>query len=164
MNKLKQLHEPIGKMVVEFQALEMSLSLLFFPLVNEDQKVTTILINGLSFSKRLKALRALALLKMPPDLAKELADILASMEKCEERRNTIIHSFWAGTTDGGLVFRHKPGIHSKKGLQQVLAYAEISDISEVTAVIQQAHTALVRFGSKLCEKGIIKSAVFQNVK
>ena len=163
MNKIEQFYEPIGKMIIAFQYLDSTLSLIFMSLVKEDPNVTMSLIAGLSFSKRLDALRALSTFKMSPYLVNELADIIKRIGKCEDRRNTIVHSSWIGTLDGKTVFRDKPSTSRKKGLIGGIFKAEIAEISDVTKTIQESHSALLCFAKKLTSKGIIKIKIFENV-
>ena len=162
MRKIEQFYEPIGKMIVTFQDLEMSLTLLILSLVNEDPNVTMSFVAGMSFSKRIDALKSLAPFKMNPVLCKELDDLIKKIGTCEERRNTVVHSSWMGSIDGGTVFRHKPGTNRKKGLFGGIESAEIALVADVTAAIHDSHMALLRFAKKLTKMGVIKLKTFEN--
>jgi len=164
MKHLDAFYEPIGRMIVAFQNAESTLSLMIVALVNEDPRVTMALVTGMSFSRRLDALRSLAPFKMDQTLSGELADIVNELGKCENSRNMIVHSSWIASLDGRQVLRLKPNISRKKGLRDSVKKAQVSDVTDVTKAIHAAHSKLLRFVEKLTTKRIITIKAVEEVQ
>ena len=129
---MKRLHEPIGKLVVQFQTLEFIILMLCLGITKDNLDVVMAMLSVVSFRRKLDVLRAIAPYAISDStLGSELTDLIEKASHCEEQRNTIVHSIWLGGQDK--VFRHKPIVSRKHGLKnggiQEFNVAEIDGVS-----------------------------------
>ncbi|MBN2563683.1 MAG: hypothetical protein JXQ75_22425 [Phycisphaerae bacterium] len=150
MKKIEECYAPIGEMIVKFQEIEMSFSMLLASILKIDPNTSMALSSGLSFRKRLDVLASILPFTVgDKSLCDEGHEIIKDLGICEEHRNRIVHSTWLGSSDDTKVYRHKPSVSRTKGLQGGIEEASIEEIKAATQLISEAHRKLYRYGHKL---------------
>ena len=108
----------LGRVTVNFQFLESSLSIATWTLISSDQRVGQIVTCGLSFNKLCDVFSALVQHRTTKiKVVKEVFELIKQASELEQKRNAFMHSSWAtsqGRPDAGSV-RIKSSMNRKKG-------------------------------------------------
>lgn len=141
----------IGRICLAFQELEELVSCLTGLLVSEDNQLGTIITAELSFRNKLGLLYSLYLYRAetsePPEVLKKL---LARLHRAEERRNTILHSYWVKSPVCGMLTRYKYTAKSAKGFVHHAEDLEPEKIEAIAAEIRLVADELVlHFGKAI---------------
>jgi hypothetical protein len=106
----------IGRICMAFQELEELVSCLINLLISDDHQLGTIITAELSFRNKLGLLYSLYLYRTAaPQSTQALKKLLAKLHRAEERRNTILHSYWVKSPACGMLIRYKYTAKSAKG-------------------------------------------------
>jgi hypothetical protein len=149
--------EGLGKICVEFQRLETILKTATASLVHpNDPTVGAIVTAQISFRALLDLYYALHHHRYANALAdKELAKFLVQCAKAEDRRNQIIHSYWAPDYQGGKgAKRTKFTAKNRKELKQQVEILSLADLEKITDELRDLHTTFHRNWAQRARKGI----------
>ncbi len=128
----------IGSITATFARLDVQLDLCLWPLITRDpslvaQRRARIVTAELTFSQKVHMFGSLCRHlnggKEPP----ELGDMVKRLSLAEEKRNTILHSFWAASPDIGSVTRAKVTAKRRSGLRvqfETMTAEDMEDIAE----------------------------------
>jgi hypothetical protein len=106
----------IGRICMAFQELEEIVSCLIGRLISDDNQLGAIITAELSFRNKLGLLSSLYLYRAAtPKPSKAFKTLLARLHRAEERRNTILHSYWVKSRVCGMLIRYKYTAKSAKG-------------------------------------------------
>jgi hypothetical protein len=107
----------IGRICMSFQKLEESLSGHIASLVSKDLQLGIIITAELSFRTKASLLRSVFLYRTDsPEVPGALKRLFARMHSAEQRRNTLLHSYWGRTPDDNeTLTRFKYTAKSAKG-------------------------------------------------
>ena len=139
-------YKAIGKLAVEFSALEFFVSYYIWILNNENDTVSgQVITSKLSIVRLLPIMAALYRLRdRSAERNEELGRILAEIETLRQRRNDIIHAIWNYDYQGNKATRSKTSIDPKTILKmqsEVLSIPEIEKIgNDLTHVIFKLHS------------------------
>jgi hypothetical protein len=126
----------IGRICMAFQQLEESVSGHIARLISRDLHLGTIITAELSFRNKVGLLCSVYLyraeLSAPPEILKTL---LARLHSAEERRNTIMHSYWIKSPVCGALTRYKYTAKSGKGFVHQIEDFEPEHIDAIAAQI-----------------------------
>jgi hypothetical protein len=169
---LEKCYPLIGRVVVEFQNLEGILEILIVELLvhkdfknrdlmNKDFNCLLAVMASLTFSKKVDLIRSIAPFKLRyQDLFDSLKDIVVSLTRAEEKRNSIVHAHWMAMGDERVVIT-KPRTSRKVGLiGGGLHEVTTAKIEEALAAIREATNKVADLGSKLTQRGVIKTKMF----
>jgi hypothetical protein len=107
----------IDRICMAFQRLEELVSDQIGRLISDDGQLGTIITAELSFRNRLGLLCSLYLYRLRlTERPEALKTLLAKLQRAEERRNTILHSYWIKSPVCGMLTRYKYTAKSSKGL------------------------------------------------
>ena len=113
----EQSERAIGRICMAFQQLEELVSDQIGRLISDDGQLGTIITAELSFQKRVELLSSLYLYRLQlTERPEALKTLLAKLQRAEERRNTILHSYWIRSPVCGMLTRYKYTAKSRKGL------------------------------------------------
>jgi hypothetical protein len=131
----------IGRICMAFQQLEELVSCLIGRLTSDDNQLGRIITAQLSFRNKVALLCSLYLYRAavpePPEAFKTL---LARLRRAEERRNTMLHSYWVKSPVCGMLIRFKYTAKSAKGFAhhvEDLEPANIEAIAEETELVAE---------------------------
>ena len=106
----------IGRICMAFQRLEELLSDQIGRLISNDAQLGTIITAELSFRNRVSLLCSLYLYRLHlTERPENLKALLAKLHQAEDRRNTILHSYWVKSPECGKLTRYKYTAKSGKG-------------------------------------------------
>ena len=106
----------IGRICMAFQRLEELLSDQIGRLISNDAQLGTIITAELSFRNTVSLLCSLYLYRLHLNERPEaLKALLAKLHQAEDRRNTILHSYWVKSPECGKLTRYKYTAKSGKG-------------------------------------------------
>jgi hypothetical protein len=92
--------QPLGHLLIEFNALELDLGRLIARLLDQNEDVIIAIIGAqLMFSAKLKLARALVEAKVEVSKRQNYLDTLKTAEKCNRARNGYIHSEYVPYVD-----------------------------------------------------------------
>jgi hypothetical protein len=98
----------IGRICMAFQRLEELVSDQIGRLISDDPQLGSIITAELSFRSRLGLLCSLYLYRLHlAERPETLKTLLAKLYLAEERRNTILHSYWVKSPVCGMLTRYK---------------------------------------------------------
>jgi hypothetical protein len=149
--------EGLGRICVEFQRLETILKTATASLVHpDDRRVGAIVTAQLSFRALLDLYYALHHHRYDNALAdKELDKFLGQCAKAEERRNQIIHSYWAPDYLGGKgAKRTKFTAKNRKELKQQVEVLSKADLEKIADELRALHTTFHQNWAERAAKGI----------
>ncbi len=149
--------QEIGKICVEFQRLETILRTATASLVHPSEPTIGAIVTAqLSFRALLDLYYALHQHRYDNVLAdKELAKFLGQCAKAEERRNQIIHSYWAPDYLGGKgAKRTKFTAKGRKELKQQVEILSKADLEKIAAELHALHTTFHQNWTERAGKGI----------
>jgi len=106
----------IGRICMAFQRLEELVSDQIGRLISDDAQLGTIITAELSFRNKLGLLCSLYLYRLRlTERPEALKILLAKLHQAEDRRNTILHSYWVKSPECGKLTRYKYTAKSGKG-------------------------------------------------
>jgi hypothetical protein len=149
--------EGLGRICVEFQRLETILKTATASLVHpNDPTVGAIVTAQLSFRALLDLYYALHHHRYDNALAdKELDKFLGQCAKAEERRNQIIHSYWAPDYLGGKgAKRTKFTAKNRKELKQQVEVLSKADLEKIADELRALHITFHQNWTERAAKGI----------
>ena len=124
-----------------FQELEEFLSAHIGGLISNDLHLGNIITAGMSFRNKVALLSSLYLYRAkfakPPDI---LEMLLSRLNAAEQRRNTILHSYWAKSLACGALTRYKYTAKAKHGFAQQTEEFVPDQIEAIAAEIEQVAT------------------------
>lgn len=145
----------LGRIVVRFQRLEMSLARLLETLLGLDQMTGDILASRLSFGA-LADLFATIATQRASDL-KEVFVLRQALEDAEVIRNRLIHSVWAaGASPGTPAVRIKKAARPRKGLVVDTEHLSTTDLRKIAAWLGRVDMAIEGFRFLLFEGAVVK--------
>jgi hypothetical protein len=126
----------IGRLCMAFQELEELVSGLIGLLISDDNQLGFIITSELSFRNKLGLLYSLYLYRTATSEPSEtLKKLLARLRRAEERRNTILHSYWVKSPVSGMLIRYKHTAKSAKGFVQHVEDLKPEHIEAIAAEI-----------------------------
>lgn len=97
----------IGRICMAFQRLEELVSNEIGRLISDDGQLGTVITAELSFRNRVGLLCSLYLYRLQlTERPEALKTLLAKLQRAEERRNTILHSYWIKSPVCGMLTRY----------------------------------------------------------
>ena len=162
MDSLDRHYPLIGKVVVEFQGIDLTLNIILGSLlIKEDINIIQAFAVSLSFSKKMDVLKSIAPFKIQePDLLKILDKVLKELSQAESERNRIVHAHWMAASDGSKVALLKPSTSRRHGLRGGISWVSPDEIEKVITYIQKAKSSLWMFGAELEKRGVIRLKMF----
>jgi hypothetical protein len=159
--KLEEIYEPIGKLVVRFQFLEMLLNFLLIDLLKQDYDAGFCITSEMSFSRLVASLVTISEVRIKDvSLIEEIRKVAGQLKICEEGRNKVIHSNYGITKDG--IMRIKTTAKQRSGLKKSIYDITIQEIVDHIKEIEDANKQLREVGHKLHTRGIISSYYFKS--
>ena len=157
---MDDLYNEIGKLVVKFQWLEQQASCLLIELSGGNYDVGLCLTAEMSFSRLVAAIVSTShVLLSDSALLKEIHALAVELNRCEEERNRIIHSFYF--EHDGAVKRGKVSAKQKKGLQRIMYDTSPQEIAGLTLRIEATVKELISVVKKLKARGMVSNAFFR---
>jgi len=133
----------IGRICMAFQELEELVSCLIGRLISDDNQLGTIITAELSFRRKLGLLYSLYLYRTATSEPLAFKKLLARLHRAEERRNTILHSYWVKSPVCGMLIRYKHTAKSAKGFVNHVEDLEPERIEAIAADIRSVADDLV---------------------
>ena len=144
----RNLFEPIGELTVNFALLEGTVAhgiwLLLHPGNAGEQRTGQIVTAELSFRRLVEMLSCLYLHRHPDGDQEGLKQLRAKLFHLEEKRNTIIHSYWGQDFDSGQTTRLKTTAKAK-GIVYQSEIVTRTDIEEIANAITELAVELENF-------------------
>jgi hypothetical protein len=136
-----ELPTAIGKVVMNFQTVELILKSFLSRLISEDKKISAIVTTELSFKGLVHAFSSLILYKFPEQI-EEAKGLILKLEECELNRNKIVHSsYMAEVNQPQLILKRiKITSKQKKGLH---TETDNDVYTTVKGAIQLSHDTLL---------------------
>lgn len=146
-----------GLVNVHFAKLEMELSLNTAKLIGpHDSRIGNIVTAGLDIKKVLDLFASLVIHRTPLSLGLPGADeiraglpnIVSTIDRIRERRNTVVHSYWEPgptTQDTSTGIRLKEGKSAKRGYETAIETWTVHQLHEFVGEIQRAEQRLKEF-------------------
>ena len=108
--------ECIGSAVTSFQKIEEAFAICISTLISTDPVLGSIITSEMSFKAKIGVFRSLVIYRLEEsELPDEFAAILSRASKAEERRNTLVHSYWDPSSESAdHAYRVKVGSRSTK--------------------------------------------------
>ena len=143
----------LGRVVVNFAAVEMHLTFLTGELITQDQPVAQIVSSEMNFKTLRAALKSIVHAKLPQDKAvlDRLDDLLGQAKHAEDLRNQLMHCFWLDDGQGGMG-RFKMTAKEDKGLKHTTAPITAKDINDVADKLKKVGEDIGRFIGELSKK------------
>jgi hypothetical protein len=139
----------IGRICMAFQELEELVSCLIGLLISDDNQLGLIITSELSFRNKLGLLYSLYLYRTAtPERPEALKKLLAGLRRVEERRNTILHSYWVKALACGMLMRYKTTAKSAKGFVQDVEDLQPEHIEAIAAEIGLVADDLILYFDK----------------
>jgi hypothetical protein len=156
--KLEDIYEPIGKLVVRFQNLELFMNLLLIDLLKQDYDTGFCVTSEMSFSRLVASLVSVAEVRIKDvTLVEEMRKVAGQLNICEDARNKVLHSRYASSNDGKPK-RAKITAKQRNGLKKSIYDASVQEICEYIKQIEDATMQIDSLGCKLKAQGMISSA------
>jgi hypothetical protein len=131
--KEDELYKAIGKVSNYYSGLESYISSLIWVLIGAGQGVGEIITSELSFPRLITLLRCLfRYRKSDPMEIEKLNSILTRATDIELRRNRVIHSMWAVSTQSNDLLRVKTTARSKTGLKYHFDRTNFDELKKLT--------------------------------
>jgi len=132
-----------------FQELEELVSCLIGLLISDDNQLGLIITSELSFRNKLGLLYSLYLYRTAtPQRPEDLKKLLARLRRVEERRNTILHSYWVKSPVCGMLIRYKYAAKPAKGFVQDVEDLQPEHIEAIAAEIGLVADDLILYFDK----------------
>lgn len=151
INKLarKDSERAIGRICMAFQRLEELLSDQVCRLISDDALLGTIMTAGMSFRNRVSLLCSLYLYRLNlAERPEALKTLLAKLHQAEDRRNTILHSYWVKSPECGKLTRYKYTVQSGKGFVHHTEDLQPEYIEAITMeILSVANELISHFGT-----------------
>jgi hypothetical protein len=146
----------LGKLVANFQSVEIAIALIVWGLIAEEQQVGRIITSQLSFSKLLDVGSSLLRYRVGDDheVVAELEGLLRRASEVEQKRNRLTHSAWAVGDDGEEVVRLKWTARRGQGLRQQEGSVAVDELKDAVSQMRDLVGDLVRFATRLGEAGV----------
>jgi len=158
--QLEDIYEPIGKLVVRFQNLELFMNLLLIDLLKQDYDTGFCITSEMSFSRLVASLVTVAEVRIKDvTLVDEMRKVAGLLNTCEGARNKVIHSRYALSNDGKPK-RAKITAKQRNGLRKAIHDVTVQEICEHIKEVEVATMQIDALGCKLKARGIISSAYF----
>ena len=128
----------VGSITIGMTKLEWEIFYFLAFLTNpRDQNAAQISITGLSFHRKIDAVRTLFRQSVAdPLITKELDRLLDESTKLQEHRSTIVHASWSTYAKMDFARRRDVKIHSKKGYLVEFKMIPLSDLRKLSAQIE----------------------------
>jgi hypothetical protein len=155
----------IGKVVVRFQEIDMTLNMIMACLLKEDPNVTIAFMVTLPFSKKLDVLRSVAPFKFKfKILLDQLDATLPLISVAEDKRNRVVHATWISASDNKKVFFYKPRATRKVGMKDDgIRDVTPEEIKDALKAIDDALSAICRLGEQLERQGVMITKMFSKL-
>ena len=128
----------LGRVVINFQYLDMRLSATAARLISNDPEVGNMAIFQLSFGKKCDLIESLFLhIFGKLDSAKQFQEIIKEIGLVEQERNKVFHSAWAIEKETGETFRVKADLRKGKGLVVATPTVAAEDIDSLADEISR---------------------------
>ena len=161
-NSLDQFYAPVGKVIVLFNHIEISLIMLAQGMCISEFPVVSALMAEASFGRKLDALKCMADVKLKNNpLMSEFNELLKKLQAAEEIRNRISHTVWMKSADDKYM-KMKWSAKRKTGNDPGLGSASICDIEEAGKQIQETSGELMAFMQNLQRSGVLKIKYVQD--
>lgn len=146
----------LGRVVVNFQALETFLAFHTWYLIPTDQKTGAIITSLLSFDRLLTVFHLLMKEKVGhvPTLSEELETVSRRAAELEQQRNTLMHSAWA-SDESGNVRRLKWTASRRKGLVTHTPETSVEEIRRIADDLGKIGSRLGVFAEAAREAGLV---------
>jgi hypothetical protein len=156
--EVEKIYEPIGKLIVRFQLLELMTGVLLIELTKQDYDVGLRLNFQMNFSKLVAALASVAGVTIHDEsLGDEVRLLTVQLAACGKERNRIVHSSYFEVE--GKLRRTKVAV-KKKELQKILYHSSVEEVNEVTRQIDETKKQLLQVVEKLKAKELVSSRFF----
>lgn len=118
--------ELIGSVVTSFQKIEENFAICVSTLISDNPVLGSIITSEMSFKAKVGIFRSLAIYRAKKhELPEGFEDILRRSLAAEQRRNTLVHSYWDPSPEHpDKAYRVKPASRSKTGFK--FSHEEIS--------------------------------------
>lgn len=157
----------LGRISVNFQILEASITFFIWNLIGSDQNIGKIITSQVSFSKNCNLLSSLFRYRVQDTIKiKELNNILKRVGEAEQRRNTIIHSIWTINDEDPKAkpLRIKITSNRKAGLNMQTEDIEAEELNKIANLFSELVDDLIIFMEKAKKKGYINYPVLPCIK
>jgi hypothetical protein len=106
----------IGELIVNFQRIEEAIGLSIAAMVSREKNVGEIIASELSFRAKVDVFGALFIYRSKEvNLPADVSELIGRLHTAEQRRNSIVHSWWdANTRKPSTIRRKKVSCRSKK--------------------------------------------------
>ena len=143
----------IGEMVIKFSAIESNMVSLISSLIttpfHESTDFTEIIIDGMSFTARLKLMDRLVRhhlieSKKGENYLSSWVDIISKMESCNKNRNNIVHAIYEDLDPKTSRVKLSTKV-GKKGLQKITSHITTEQIKTIIRSIEDVDDDLYQF-------------------
>ena len=122
----------LGRVVVNFNSLEVFLNFLIWILIGPDLKTGKIITSEVSFKGKITLLASLYRIKIK-DIKKDsdVNGLIKRLIKAEDERNKVIHSSWVIDEKNTRITRYKITAKLKRGLKDEFEEMNDTDINKI---------------------------------
>ena len=141
----------LGRICINFQALEVHICVLTWNLIGEDQLVGRVVTSNMSFSRICDTLIGLSKYRFGKDASATttIEGLVKRASQLEQKRNTFIHSYWTTDDSSGSVGRVKFSVTRNNGLKESHPDVDVQELREIADETAKLSKEFLKLHSEL---------------